>query len=287
MTSLSVRGAHAFSLLALLTWTAIFLTTGSQTSTHRVVDASNLRQIGMGALIYADNHEARLPEAKNIWGYAQILAESAGLENARIWQSSIDPASASTHAEKIDILLASKPGEPKQVNPTFLKIKPAFAVALGKLDTSMPSTTPIAWTRGLQPDGTWAVHSPYGHEGGFIVFLSGNVKFFRDMTEAGGQLTRFDGEGPTANILEALPAGTRIGEYTPTSDEQTAWASTLRRKLLLRSFLQPWIVPLLIVWLPYLAVSIYRLKNRRPGAFTVLIWPALLTFFLLLVIPTV
>jgi hypothetical protein len=79
----------------------------------------------------------------------------------------------------------------------------------------MPSTTPILWTRGLQPDGTWAPHSPYGTHGGFIMFLGGNVAYFRNLSDDGGQLIARTGN-KTANILEALPPGTRIGEYTPT-----------------------------------------------------------------------
>jgi hypothetical protein len=71
---------------------------------------------------------------------------------------------------------------------------------------------PIAWTRGLQPDGTWSKDSPHEGEGGYIVFLGGNVSgFTKSLTDS--PLQRYDGNGTTTNILEALPPGTRVGEY--------------------------------------------------------------------------
>jgi len=75
-------------------------------------------------------------------------------------------------------------------------------------------TTPVAWTRGLRPDGTWAPDSPYAGEGGHVVFLDGNVVFFRRID---GGLRRFDGKGMTSNILEALPPGARVGEAAPSA----------------------------------------------------------------------
>ena len=111
------------------------------------------------------------------------------------------------------------------LDPVFAKSRPAFAVNLAGGSTSDPASTPIAWTRGLQPDGTWALHSPYGRQGGHIVFLGGNVVFYDNVRD---QLARYDGRGVTSNILEALPPGARIGEYIPTAAEQAAWAKIRR-----------------------------------------------------------
>jgi hypothetical protein len=64
----------------------------------------------------------------------------------------------------------------------------------------------------LRADGRWTSDSPYGGEGGHVVFLDGNVIFFRQID---GAFARFDGAGETSNILEALPPGARIGEAAP------------------------------------------------------------------------
>jgi len=193
----------------------------------RSSDLSNLKQIAQATLIYANDHNAQLPVATNIWDYASLLAEGGGLEDARMWISKIDPAY--TGFDPDTTLLAPGPTRPRALNPEFKKAKLSVAVPLGTLNTSLPSTTPIAWTRGLQPDGTWAKHSPYGNEGGHIAFIGGNVHYYRNLTDAGGQLTRYDGSGKTANILEALPPGTRIGEYIPTAEEQKTWSAAPRK----------------------------------------------------------
>ena len=191
----------------------------------RTRDAAYLRQIGQASLVYASGHNEKLPEATDVWDYARLLAESDLLDDANSWLSRIDPATHTWRTPGISVLDAPNPGKPRAINPAFLKTKPSVAVVLGKLSSSMPDTTPIAWTRGLQPDGTWAKHSPYGGEGGFIVFMSSHVVFYRSLATAeGGELVRFEGKSRTANILEALPPECRIGEYVPTSAEQSEWA---------------------------------------------------------------
>jgi len=189
----------------------------------RGADASNIRQIAQSCLIYAMSHNDRLPEVTDVWDFARQLAESGGLESASLWISRQDPANEDMSDTPKTVLL---PGDipPHQIDPKFLQLKPWIAVPLGKLNNSMPATTPVAWTRGLQPDGTWAKHSPYGNEGGYVAFVGGNVIFYKNLKSNGGELLRFDGTGKTSNILEALPPGCRIGEYVPTPAEQLAWA---------------------------------------------------------------
>jgi hypothetical protein len=252
---------------------------------RRTVDASNLRQIGQASLFYAVEHDDLLPVANDVWDYARILAEDAGLDEPKVWASSNDPATRTSGAIPEKILSADSP-RPRQLDPAFRDLKPSVAVALARLNARMPATTPIAWTRGLQPDGTWSPHSPYGTSGGFIVFVGGNVPFFKNLTAKGGELTRFDGRGQTANILEALPPGSRIGEYTPTAEEKAAWAQAVawREKagpLPPRAptvFFAAW-------WLPFLAICVYRLLKRQRGAFTVLLWPVILSVLFLVLTP--
>lgn len=253
------------------------------------VDASNLRQIAQAKLIYAQDHKDRFPPSEDIWDDARILAEGVGLEEGNLWQSRVDPASEVSYARKIKILLPKKEGRPRELNPAFRQIKPAFAVALGKMHTNLPSTTPVAWTRGLQPDGTWAKHSPYGERGGHIVFLGGNVAFYRNLTDDGGQLIRPDGT-KTANIIEALPRGCRISEYIPTAAEQENWSKAKREFYSYghrsRDF-WPALLFALAVWAPFIGVSIYRYQKNRAGVFSILVWPVLITILAMMIIPTV
>lgn len=255
----------------------------------RTRDAANLKQLGQASLIYAHERNDFLPEATDVWDYARLLADAGILNDGTFWQSRIDPANSQTARDKIDVILPASGNAPRELNPAFRAIKPTFAVALGKLHWNMPSTTPIIWTRGLQPDGTWASHSPYGTDGGYIMFLGGNVVFYRNLSDDGGQIIDRDGN-KTANILEALPKGIRIGEYLPTPAERTAWSAedrNLRHYDPRPSTLWPWTAAGLIIWLPPICISIYRYKTKRIGVLSILVWPLLITVLLLLLVPNV
>ncbi len=167
----------------------------------RSVDSANLRQIAQSSLIYAMDHEDRLPTAPDGWAYAAALARGGGLNDASIWVAGSD---RSQQANLGAVLTPDRSG----IDPAFREARLSFVVPLGGLTTEMPPTTPVAWTRGLQADGTWAKDSPYNGEGGHIAFLGGNVMFYRDL--ASNPLSRFDGEGYTTNILEALPPGISV-----------------------------------------------------------------------------
>lgn len=185
---------------------------------------SDIRQIGQAILIYASDYGEQLPHATDVWDYARHLAEKSGLNDATIWTTDRDAANWDKRSSFSRVL----DEEGRGTMASFRAMKPSWAVVLGQLTTEMPATTPIAWTRGLSPDGTWADHSPYGKQGGHIVFLGGNVVYFRDLAANGGALRRFDGTGTTSNILDALPPGVRIIEYVPTETEQRDWAKTKR-----------------------------------------------------------
>jgi hypothetical protein len=218
-----------------------------------------------------------------------MLAEDGILEEASLWQSNIDPASNASRDRTLKILLPKKDGRPRELNPAFRQIKPAFAVALGKMHLNLPATTPVAWTRGLRPDGTWAKHSPLGERGGYIAFIGGNVAYYRNLTDEGGQLIRPDGT-KTANILEALPLGCRISEYIPTAVEQEAWSKADRnfyshgRRS--RDF-APIALFLIIIWGPFLGVSVYRYRKNQAGVFSIFVWPVLITILLSILVPSI
>jgi hypothetical protein len=190
---------------------------------RRGLDGGRLRSIGQAGLIYAaDNHD-KFPVAESIWGYAVELARGGGLHDASAWLVDHDPAQSRGPSRPETVLGADMRG----VEPRFLDTKPSWAVPLGELSAAMPETTPIGWTRGLRRDGTWAPHGPYGEDGGYVVFLAGNVRFYRDVKD---KLERFDGKGTTGDILEALPPGTRIGEYEPSAAEQLEWPAIKQRR---------------------------------------------------------
>jgi hypothetical protein len=172
-------------------------------------------------LIYASDHNDQLPVVADVWEYAAELAKGGGLNDASMWGTKSDPANAEALSDMETVLTPNK----KELTPEFKTFKPSWAVPITTLTTAAPASTPIAWTRGLRSDGTWSSHSPFGTDGGHIVFLGGNVQWFRNLTSKENQLLRFDGKGTTSNILDTLPPGTRISEYVPTEADQREWAA--------------------------------------------------------------
>ncbi len=175
------------------------------------VYGSNLRQIGQAGLIYAQAHNDKLPEATNLHDYMVMLAQDGGLNSISPWLVKTDPAIHGNYPEDGSILPADGDTRP----PQFADMPIAVSVVLSGLTTNAPATTPIAWTRGLQADGTWSKDSPFEGEGGYILFFGGNVAWHKSLQN--GMLPRHDGTGTTSNILEALPPGSRIGEWQPTA----------------------------------------------------------------------
>jgi hypothetical protein len=176
----------------------------------RSVEASNLRQIGQASLIYASDHRDRLPEAVDLPDFARLLALGGGLNDAGIWVSQKD---GSRLPHDLTTVLVTTPEGARVLDPRFSRLPHLFTVVIGGLTADEPSTTPLAWTRGLNLEtGRWREDSPYRGEGGHILFLGGNVQFFRSLQNgAGGALVGRDGR-PTHRIRDALPLGVRISE---------------------------------------------------------------------------
>ena len=220
-------------ILGMILWSLIPEVRGP---TRRTIDASNLRQIGQAALIYAAENEGRLPEnhlgpagqpvdggQTTVHRYAVALARSAGLNDKgmfislherhprvrsdwREWNHTYiirrDPDGLIYHPD----FPSSRERRERQeieVNPEFLETGISFQL-IGGLTIDLPSATPIAFTRGLREDGRWdRDNGVYGSDGGHMVFIGGNVVWRRNLRSDDNRLTGLAGD-PTANILETL-----------------------------------------------------------------------------------
>lgn len=282
---------RAYTLICFSFWFAASISTPTYAHSYmrHAEDCGNLQKIGNAAAIYAAENRDRMPAATDVWDYARLLAERGWLTDSRIWLSRTDPGYVECHG--LQILVEPSPTNVRRINPEFLKLKPAYAVALGRITASSGSSTPIAWTRGLQTDGTWAQHSPYGDEGGLILYLGGQVHFYTDLKQDGGQLIRYKDGGRTANILEALPPGTRISEYEPTPDEKAAWSAQPRPRFIPSPPQRRWLLPntaiIGIVCLPFVIIAVIRLIQNRRLTIGLLLWPAFLCVVFAIVVPTV
>lgn len=276
----SWAGPLAAGFIAVVTSLMVGTVTESvRDAAPRPVDGSNLRQIGMASLIYANDHHDQLPHATDVWDYAEILAREQILNDANFWISRRDPANREW-VGKLSTVLTRNDGA---VDSKIRAIKPTWGVAAGEIHLGKSSSyTPIAWTRGLRMDGTWAPHAPYGSEGGYIVFLAGNIQFYQDLNSGGGQLLRHDGSGRTSSILEALPPGVRVSEYVPSEKEAKVW-SRAHRVDAFYSTVGEFVAP--IVWLATLLFCIVQAIRER-WRWRVVGWFLFLTVMVLMIVLT-
>jgi hypothetical protein len=178
------------------------------------------RYIRDARMIYERDHPDGLPPEAlaDIYAYAACLAHAGELNDSRLWFSRLDLLGGTLPDS---ILSPSQNPKDAPINPGFQGAPLTWAVALMPSVLKLPPQTPWLWTRGLQSDGSWRKDSPYGGEGGVICYAGGNAKFFS--TGASDDVVyplKWGTEQPTSNILEALPPGTRISEYTPTVEDQ-------------------------------------------------------------------
>jgi hypothetical protein len=211
------------------------------------------RAIGQGWL----SHEYDIPSGKpseafaDVYDFAAMLARDlygnpppygGDEDNPAVlqhWFYAHDPAWLLSKQHPTAILMRTSPDGPVTLAPNFRGSPVAWAVAVFPPEIrvyQLPPETPLVWTRGLRPDGTWREDSPFSGEGGAMVFADGHATQSKGplgSSPYASQLVKWGTKTPTTNILEALPPGTRISEFTP-SPEVAAYARWLpwKRRLL-------------------------------------------------------
>ncbi len=188
---------------------------------QRAVDASNLREILKAAQIYAGDNQDRLPDPLQIsqailntpelaWKWPGILAKHNLLTDPTFYFSRNDPAFNGVYPTFIITPSAAR----DSLHPSFTTDRAPSWAFVGGVRMSDPATTPVIWTRGLQPDGLWSATSGvYKDTGGFIAFLGGNVAFYPNTTNQNPAspspfISNHPGstsETRPVNVLQAIP----------------------------------------------------------------------------------
>ena len=211
------------SIIGVLTAILIPVVGNAMDRARKATVSSNLRQIAIAYYTYANSDgKSRVINKPTLHGWAAVLAEKGGINDPEIWIVKEDPLVQK--AGKLPKYIASPGKRGWEMNEEFKDYPLSITVVNGLAGSVDPSTTPIAWTRGLRTDGRWSSlesEQPgiYGDKGGFIAYLDGHVNWYEDLNEDGGQLMNYITKKPTRNINEALPPHTSILDYRRNYDK--------------------------------------------------------------------
>ncbi len=217
----AARVRKGFTLVELLTvmaiiavLTAILIPAVSKVmaNARRAEVGNNLHQIALAYAAYLnDSAQPRSLAGASIDDVALKLAAEAGLNDARLYIAGDDPLVQASAATPPDAVAFNDAGT-WTLNPDFAAYPLSVVIASGIPPGAPPSSTPVAWTRGLLADGTWAPTTAanpgvFGNSGGFIAFLDGHVAWYRNLKgdDGEGVLRDYATHRPTYSINAALP----------------------------------------------------------------------------------
>jgi hypothetical protein len=217
------------AFLPFAAFTSVAISSTKYEGAQLLIAQSNTRMIAQSAIIFAADNQDNFPQAETITDYAIALAREGGLNDLSIWDANA-PENSVPPGTIIGANRLPHPG---------LNITSAHSVLSGG-SLKLPLNTPLVWTTGLQPDGYWSPDSPYEGQGGFIAKVDGTV--YKHLRKDGPvTFPRYDGQGTTSDIREALPPNSRILEGSSYTPKTTAWK--------LPSFMEQWFAVLLFGWM--------------------------------------
>lgn len=213
----------AFTLIELLTVIAIIgilaaiiiPTVGAvREKAQRAVDGNNLREIVKAAQIYAGDNQDKMPDPQNIpnnilttpnlaWKWPGILAKNNILTDSTFYFAKNDPVFSGTYPTFIINPSAAR----NTLHTSFTTSRSPSWEFVGGVKMADPATSPVAYTRGLQANGTWSTTSGvYKDSGGYVAFLGGNVTFYPNTSQifTTNNSASTSGTKPT-DVRQAIP----------------------------------------------------------------------------------
>lgn len=167
-------------------------------------DGSRTRSMRTGQWSAGSPNQADTPA-----DFAKILAWYTELNEAGLFY--IASAEDVATLDSVPRVIFAGTGEERdstELDAAAIEISYSFA----RLSANTASTTPLIWTKGLGAGGDaarWPTNSPWGGDGGHILYMAGNVEFFKEIED--GDLRGPDGttvskiEDTFTNASRVLP----------------------------------------------------------------------------------
>jgi prepilin-type N-terminal cleavage/methylation domain-containing protein len=184
-------------------------------SARRTRGSNSMRQLAVAYMNYSNTFgdQRTIPTTVTTHSeWALELAKANVLNEANVYFWSDDPLLKG----KTDIPKFVKSSSGTLVSSGYWTDPGPSVVMLVGVDPNAPATTtPIAWTRGLDTStGTWSADTGvYGDAGGFVAFLDGHVEWFETTV---GKLVTPSGD-TTMNPIEAATVVTESAPVETTA----------------------------------------------------------------------
>ncbi|MDR0693574.1 MAG: type II secretion system GspH family protein [Puniceicoccales bacterium] len=220
---------RGFSLIELLTVVSVIvilaailmpLVGNAINDAKKIKALKNLQQIATAYVSFSLKDRFReLNNCKNAAEWAGVLSKHEELNAASIFIFNDDYLVESNHRAIPKTIGIRKNGQ-WSINPDFENFPLSVVVISGIAGRAPADTTPIAYTRGLDPEtGKWRPAKGnnggvYGESGGIIVFLDGHVEFYPNLTDEANILVNYYTGEKTSKISEAVNGGARALSWT-------------------------------------------------------------------------
>jgi prepilin-type N-terminal cleavage/methylation domain-containing protein len=174
-------------------------------SARRTRGSNSMRQLAVAYMNYSNTFgdQRTMPtRVVSHYDWALELAKANVLNEANVYFWTDDPLLKG----KTDIPKFVKNGSGWPSNGYWTDPGPSVVMLVGVDPNAPATTTPIAWTRGLDLEtGNWdASKGVYGDAGGFVAFLDGHVEWFETTAS---KLVAPDGSAVTSPIDAATVTG--------------------------------------------------------------------------------
>ena len=165
-----------------------------------------MKQIAEGYARYY-NEKGYIPQKSSGQDLAHEFAKNGELNNANIY---IFPGDAKAADVAYETIYPQDGGNwPWEKNAGGYGEFSVYLVS-GITEDVNVSTTPVAFSRGLTAAGSWKSDGAFGIDGGFVSFLDGQVRWYKNLADDGGKLSTYNGSTSTANLTAALPTGINV-----------------------------------------------------------------------------